>query len=194
MEIGEVFHPRVRAEWRGWLEAHHRGKPEIWLRRYRTATGKPSIGYDDLVEECLCFGWIDSIVKSYCPESSVQRATPRRKKGSYLSELNRQRVWKLQRLGLMTEAGIGPIAGQIGSPEDPVTVPDWIRDALRADPKVWSTFQAFPRYYRRLKIGWVTESASPGRKAETEKRLAHLVRMTAQGKRYGTEPLADWDV
>ncbi|MBL9151908.1 MAG: YdeI/OmpD-associated family protein [Verrucomicrobiales bacterium] len=193
MNIGEVFHPRDRAEWREWLETHHREKSEIWLRRYRIATGKPSVGYDDMVEECLCFGWIDGIAKSYCPESSVQRITPRRRKGTYLSELNRQRVWKLQRLGLMTEAGLAPIASQIGSPDDSLPVPEWMRAALQADPAVWETFEAFPKYYRRLKIGWVTESMSPSRKAETEKRLAHLIKMTAQGRRYGTEPLADWE-
>ena len=193
MDIGEVIHFPDRSGWREWLETHHRSKSEIWLRRYRLAAGIPSVGYDDLVEECLCFGWIDGIAKSYCPQSSVQRITPRRKKGTYLSELNRQRVWKLQRLGLMTDAGLAPIADQIGSPDDPLAIPGWMRDALMADPAVWATFEAFPRFYRRLKIGWVTEPMSPGRQAEREKRLAHLIRMTAQGRRYGTEPMAGWD-
>jgi uncharacterized protein YdeI (YjbR/CyaY-like superfamily) len=91
MEITDVFYPLERAQWRQWLAENHQDATEIWLRRFKKATGKPCISYDDLVEECLCFGWIDGVVKKLDAESNVQRITPRRKK-SFLSELNRQRV------------------------------------------------------------------------------------------------------
>lgn len=190
MEVTEVFYPKVRAEWRAWLEEHHQIKDEIWLRRFRKATGKPCITYDELVEECLCFGWIDGLVKKYDAESNVQRITPRRRK-TYLSELNRQRVWKLQREGLMTPAGIAPIEDQIGSPDDPWEIPDWIEAQLRAEPEVWDNFQSFGYFYKRLKVGWIAE---PGlsRREEARKRLDYLIRMTRQGKQYGTIPLQDW--
>ena len=113
MEIGEVFYPETRGDWRRWLETYHQEKTEIWLRTFRKASGKPTLAYDDMVEECLCFGWIDGINKKYDEESAVQRITPRRKK-SFLSELNRQRVWKLQKLGLMTQANVDESA-EIGS-------------------------------------------------------------------------------
>lgn len=187
MEITEVFYPRDRHEWRAWLETHHRIKPEVWLRTFRKASGQPSIPYDDLVEECLCFGWIDGVVKKYDEESAVQRITPRRKK-SFLSELNRQRVWKLQRLGLMTPAGIEPIADQIGSPDDPFEIPDWILEQLQANPKIWEIFQQFPHHYKRLKIGWIAEIRGDSRRDEAIKRLNYLLKMTAQGKMYGTVP------
>ncbi|MEM8952693.1 MAG: YdeI/OmpD-associated family protein [Verrucomicrobiota bacterium] len=188
MEIGEVFCPKTRPEWRRWLENHHEAKSEVWLRRFRKETGQPCISYDELVEECLCFGWIDGVVKKLDADSTVQRITPRRKKGSYLSELNRQRIWKLQKLGLMTKAGLTPIAQQIGSPDDPFDIPDWILEQLKADPLVWKNFQAFPRFYQRLKIGWTAEP-SKSRRPIAQKRLDHLIKMTAQNKRYGTEPL-----
>lgn len=89
---------------------------EIWLQRFKKASGKPCITYDEMVEEALCLGWVDSVVKKWDTESNVQRITPRRKKKTFLSELNRQRIWKLQHLGKMTEAGIRPIADQIGDP------------------------------------------------------------------------------
>lgn len=191
MEITEVFYPATRAEWRNWLETHHRsGKTEVWLRTFNKASGKPSPTYDDMVEECLCFGWIDGVAKKYCTESHVQRITPRRKK-SFLSELNRQRIWKLQRNGLMTEAGIEPLRDQIGVPEDLFEVPEWIEEQLRADPVVWDTFRQFPHFYRRLKIGWIRETGN-SRMEEARKRLDYLIKMTRQGKRYGTEPLSDW--
>lgn len=108
MEITEVFYPHSRAEWRTWLRAHHLTKTEVWVRTFRKASGQPSLPYEDLVQESLCFGWIDGSVKKYAADSMVQRVTPRRKKTS-LSELNRQRIWKLQKQGLMTPAGLAPI-------------------------------------------------------------------------------------
>jgi len=137
IEITEIFYPKARPEWRQWLETHHKTKTEIWLRRFKKTTGKPCITYDELVEECLCFGWIDGVVKKLDEESNVQRITPRRKKKTFLSELNRQRVWKLQREGLMTPAGITPIEDQIGSPDDPWDIPDWVEAQLREDEEVW---------------------------------------------------------
>ena len=189
MEITDVFYPITRAEWRDWLMENHQSASEIWLQRYKKASGKLSITYDDLVEECLCFGWIDGLVKKYDAESNVQRITPRRKK-SFLSELNRQRVWKLQRDNLILPAGIAAIEDQIGSPEDPLEIPDWIRKELQADPDVWETFQSFSHYYKRLKVGWIREcGTTPSRIAEAHKRLNYLIKMTAQGKRYGTIPI-----
>lgn len=192
IEITEVFYPQERQEWRQWLQEHHRSKSEIWLRRFRKASGKPSLTYDDMVEECLCFGWIDGVVKKFCEESSVQRITPRRKK-TFLSELNRQRVWKLQKLGLMTPAGLEPIADQVGSPDDPWEIPQWIEQQLKADPQVWENFNAFDYFYRRLKIGWIAEIRGNSRQAEAQKRLDYLIMMTRQGKMYGTVPLAGTD-
>lgn len=186
MEITRVIYPLQRAQWRAWLQANHRSGTEVWLRRFRKATGKPCISYDELVEECLCFGWIDGVVKKYCEESNVQRITPRRK-NTFLSELNRQRVWKLQRLGLMTPAGLEPIADQIGSPDDPFEIPEWIAAQLQADHKAWEHFQQFPRLYQRLKIGWI-EECSKYRPQEKQKRLNYLIKMSSQGKMYGTIP------
>lgn len=164
MEITEVFYPLSRAGWRAWLAAHHQTKTEVWLRTFRKANGKPSLSYDDMVEECLCFGWIDGSVKKYDAESMVQRITPRRKKTS-LSELNRQRVWKLQAQGLMTEAGLAPIRDQIGSPDDRFEIPTWVLEQLQADATVWANFQQFPPLYQRLKVGWIAEIKGDSRRA-----------------------------
>lgn len=187
MEITEVFYPEKRVDWRNWLQSHHQSKKEIWLRTFNKASAKPSVSYDDLVEECLCFGWIDGTVKKFCEESKVQRITPRKKK-SFLSELNRQRIWKLQKIGLMTPAGVAPISEQIGSPDDPFLIPDWVLDQLQAETEVWKNFEAFPHYYKRLKVGWILET-STNRREEMQRRLNHFLKMTKQGKMYGTQPL-----
>jgi uncharacterized protein YdeI (YjbR/CyaY-like superfamily) len=188
-EISEVFYPHNRQEWRDWLQTYHQsGKTEIWLQTYRKATGKPSVAYDDVVEECLCFGWIDGVSKKYDEESAVQRITPRKKK-TFLSELNRQRIWKLQKLGLMTPAGVAPIAEQIGHIDDPLVIPEWIAAALRVDLEVWENFRSFPHHYQRLKVGWINEITGNSRDAEKQKRLNYLIKMSKQGKMYGTQPL-----
>jgi uncharacterized protein YdeI (YjbR/CyaY-like superfamily) len=127
-------------------------------------------------------------VKKFDAESKVQRITPRRKK-TFLSELNRQRIWKLQANGLMTPAGIEPIKDQIGTPEDLLEWPDWAADQLKADPEVWARFQSFPHLYKRLKIGWIAEIKGTSRREEAQKRLNYLIKMTRQGKMYGTQPL-----
>jgi uncharacterized protein YdeI (YjbR/CyaY-like superfamily) len=192
MEITEVFYPKERGQWRNWLKRHHLKKRQIWVRKPHKASGLPVISYDDLVEESLCFGWIDGVVKSFNDESSVQRLTPRRKKGSFLSELNRQRIWKLQKLKLMTPAGIEPIRDQIGSPDDSWEIPDWILQELQASRTAWAKFHAFPVFYQRLKISWIAETKG-GRQAPevARQRLAHLIKKSAEGRRYGTEPLAE---
>jgi len=188
LEITEVFYPKTREEWRSWLVENHVAKTEIWLRRFKKVAQKPSITYDDLVEECLCFGWIDSIIKKFDEESNVQRITQRRKKKTFLSELNRQRVWKLQATGLMTEAGRIPIADQIGTPDDPYEFPDWAQKSLQEDAEVWENFTGFPWHYQRLKIAWIQE-CGPRRREESEKRLNYLLKNTKKGKMYGTVPL-----
>lgn len=190
MEITTVFYPPARQDWYNWLQANHQIEKEIWLQRYVKASGKPSISYDDLVEVCLCFGWIDGVVKKNCPEGNVQRITPRRKKKTFLSELNRQRVWKLQQLGEMTDFGTAPIQDQIGTPTDDFEIPDWLLQRLQADPIVWENFEAFPHFYKRLKVGWILEiGTAPSRQADKEKRIAYLIKMTKQNKTYGTQPL-----
>lgn len=187
-DITEVFYPHTRTDWRNWLAKHHQEKTEIWLRMFRKETGKPTLPYDDLVEECLCFGWIDGVVKKYDEESRVQRITPRRPKKSFLSELNRQRFWKLQHLDLMTPAGMAPaIVDQIGHPDDPFEVPEWIADQLQEHPVAWENFQNFPHFYQRLKVGWISEAGN--RQEVSQKRLDYLIKMTKQGKQYGTRPL-----
>ncbi len=188
-EITEVFYPHHRAAWRNWLQEHHQTKTEVWLRMFRKDTGKPSLPYDELVEECLCFGWIDGVVKKLDEESRVQRITPRRTKKSFLSELNRQRFWKLQHLGLMTPAGLVPaIVDQIGSPDDPFEIPEWVAARLQEEEQVWETFQNFSHFYQRLKVSWVVD-AGPARKEVSLQRLDYLIKMTAKGKQYGTQPL-----
>lgn len=104
MEIGETLCVDSRDAWRQWLAEHHAEKQEIWLIFYRKASGKSSISYGEAVEEAICFGWIDSQIRSMDEERFARRFTPRRE-GSAWSSYNRQRAVKMLREGRMTDAG-----------------------------------------------------------------------------------------
>jgi len=107
-EIGETHFARTRAAWRKWLEKNHASKREIWLRLYKKHVKKPCVAYDHAVEEALCFGWIDGILKRIDDEQHVIRFSPRRK-NSVWSDSNRKRVNRMTRQGKMTEAGLAAV-------------------------------------------------------------------------------------
>src|SRR5262244_2502021 len=97
-----------REKWRAWLKKHFQSETEIWLIYYKKHTGRPRISYDHAVEEALCFGWVDSIVKKIDDETFAQKFTPRRD-GAKWSALNKRRMLKLIREGRMTESGLAKI-------------------------------------------------------------------------------------
>jgi uncharacterized protein YdeI (YjbR/CyaY-like superfamily) len=96
---------KTRNEWRLWLEKNHSTVSEIWLVYMKKHTKIQSVNYNEAVEEALCFGWIDSLVKSIDSESYMQKYTPR-KKNSVWSLVNKKRVEKMIAENKMTSAGL----------------------------------------------------------------------------------------
>ena len=99
-----IYHPLTRAQWRAWLAANHTVDRGVWVCSWRQATGRPRVAYEDLVEEALCFGWIDSTVNVLDDDRALQLITPRKPKSTW-TRLNRQRVADMEAAGLMTDAG-----------------------------------------------------------------------------------------
>lgn len=93
-----------REAWRNWLEEHYDRESRIWLIYFKKHTGKPSIPYNDAVEEALCFGWIDSTIHRLDEERYMQRFTPRKMKSTW-SKHNVRRVEKMISEGKMTSRG-----------------------------------------------------------------------------------------
>jgi uncharacterized protein YdeI (YjbR/CyaY-like superfamily) len=176
----KTLHVTTRAQWRRWLERHHETEREVWLVSYRTHTGRSRISYNDAVEEALCFGWIDSNQKGIDEDRVAQRYTPRRRAGGF-SEMNKQRVRRLVAEGRMTPAGLAKIGDALQV--EPFTLAKDVEQALRKDRATWRNFQAFPESYRRVRVAYV--EAGRRRPGEFEKRLRHLVDMTAKNKRFG---------
>lgn len=99
-----IFHPRNLTEWHTWLVENHQICNEVWLLFYKPASGKPSVHYEEAVEEALCFGWVDSLIKGRDEESHLRKFTPR-KTGSKWSEVNTRRAQRMVAQGRMTPAG-----------------------------------------------------------------------------------------
>lgn len=179
MEIGETFYPRTREAWREWLERHHADRDEVWLVTYRKAAGKPSVAYNDAVEEALCFGWIDSVRKSMGDQRLAQRFSPRRA-GSGYSQINLERLARL----LVQGRVLPEVAERLGDirAADFRFPPD-IMTELRSNPDAWEHFKGFSPSYQRIRVAYV--DAARDRPEEFRKRLDHLIRKTAAGRQFG---------
>ncbi|MBI2619420.1 MAG: YdeI/OmpD-associated family protein [Ignavibacteriales bacterium] len=184
MEIGKTLYFRNRVAWRSWLAKHHRTAKEIWLIYYKKHSGKPAIPYNHAVEEALCYGWIDSIVKSLDKDRYAQRFSPR-KKGSVLSEMNRERIRRLVARKRMTAAGLKAVdhVFPLSLLNSKLMVAPDIMKALKRDKIIWKNFRSFPASYKRIRIGWI-ESARV-RPDVFRTRLKYFLAMTAKRKRFG---------
>ena len=107
-----LLHPRRRSQWRAWLFKHHADTDGAWLARWTRSSGRPplelGLAYEEIVEEALCFGWIDSLVNTLPDGRQAQLLTPRRP-GSAWSRSNKKRVARLTADALMTEAGLNVV-------------------------------------------------------------------------------------
>ncbi len=179
MEVTRTLYVHRVADWHAWLRKHHKTSREIWLIFYHKSSDKPSISYNDAVDEALCFGWIDSIQKKIDDERRAQRFTPRRA-GSKTSEMNKARARRLVREKRMTPAGLAAI-GRLTAPR--LMIAADIKAAFEKDEVAWKRFRRFPIAYRRIRIAFV--EGARDRPAEFRRRLGNLVRKSAKNERFG---------
>jgi uncharacterized protein YdeI (YjbR/CyaY-like superfamily) len=104
MEIGETLLVETAAQWRRWLTRHHGNKREIWLINFKKGSGKRSLDYSAALDEAICFGWIDGIIKGVDGERYVARWSPRRPRSSWTAG-NLTRARQLYAAGRMSAAG-----------------------------------------------------------------------------------------
>ena len=179
MDIGETLYVHRRADWRRWLRANFRAKPEIWLVLPHKASDKPSILYNDAVEEALCFGWIDSIKKKLSVDEAVQRYTPRRSRSPY-SQPNRERLEWLLRYGRV-HSTVRKEAETVV--REPFVFPPDILRAIRRNKAAWGLFERQTGPYRRIRVAWVEGARK--RPEEFQRRLARLVKACTAGRALG---------
>jgi len=172
LEIENLLSITHRQEWRDWLAANCNTEKFCWIR----VSGKPianTLLYLDAVEEALCFGWIDSTGKS-----GMRRFSPRSKKSCW-TELNKERVRRLEKLGLMTNEGrkCVPVEHFVISPE--------VMNALEKDKEVYTNFMSFPELYRRVRIDTIQSRLKRNETEVFKKRLNKFIENTKAGKMFG---------
>ena len=174
-----VLQVKNRSEFRQWLSLHSSTETECWINVKRGKPVDPDVFYYlDAVEEALCFGWIDS-THAVIDGVRMQRFTPRQKNSQW-TELNKERVRRLEKLGRMTDAGraVLPAMGARSFTVDPD-----IKTALKR-ARAWSRFQAFPPLYQRVRAGNIVfyKKRDP---AVYEQMLSHLITETKKGRMFG---------
>jgi len=185
MEIDNPLEIRSRKELRDWLILNSETEKACWLR----CPSKPGPGgptYLDIVEEALCFGWIDGIRKA-SEGSMVLRISPRRKNSNW-TELNKERARRLEKLGLMTDNGRKCLPDMS---EGSFKLHPDVERALKEDPEVYEKYLELPELYKRVRIDTI-QSYADVKDPEVyrqyfEKRLKKFMENTKQGKLYG-----DW--
>jgi uncharacterized protein YdeI (YjbR/CyaY-like superfamily) len=181
----ETIYACDRTFWRAWLENNHNTSKGVWLLYYKVNSIKPSVRYSEAVKEALCFGWIDSKVKSIDEECYKQIFTPRKPK-SVWSKLNKQYIEELIKQGLMTEAGWQKIetAKKDGSWNkldaiEALIIPQDLQKALATKKIANQFFESFSNTTKKNILFWIESAKRP----ETRlKRIEQTVNSAAQNK------------
>ncbi|MFS0869104.1 YdeI/OmpD-associated family protein [Paenibacillus xylanilyticus] len=147
MEIQNLISVNSRENFRSWLQANSRSEQSCWV--VVSMTPKPNtLLYLDVVEESLCFGWIDGIKKKISETELAQRLSPRSRSSSW-TELNKERVRRLEKLGLMRDEGRRVLPDM---EIDSFRIFKDIEIRLKEDKQTYENFMAFPSLYRRVRI------------------------------------------
>ncbi|MGD9701014.1 MAG: YdeI family protein [Acidimicrobiia bacterium] len=180
------IHPATRHEWRAWLDAHHDTTAGVWVVQWRTATGKSRLAYDDVVEEALCFGWIDGRANKLDDERSMIMMTPRKPTSTW-ARSNKERVERLIAEGRVTDAGLRVIetAKANGSwtmldDVDALIVPEDLLAALSRDEQAQRHFDAFPPSAKKMILYWIKSAKRPETR---QRRVTETVRLAADNVR-----------
>lgn len=181
----ELLYCPTREAWRAWLAENYATSKGVWLVYYKKGSGQPRVAYDDAVEEALCFGWIDSVVRSLDERRYAQRYTPR-KPGSQWSELNVSRMEQLINEGRMTEAGLAKFDAA-GAAEkararalDYDTEPSDLILALGQNQGAQKFYDQLTASQKKLFFRWINSA----KRAETrEKRIREAVELLAQRRK-----------
>jgi len=173
------------AQLRAWLEANHARADELWVGFHKKRTGRPSITWQELVDQELCFGWIDSVRYSLDNDRSAQRITPRRKR-SIWSAVNIRRFGELEAMGLVWPAGRAAFEARdearsrIYSYENRTGLDESMLATFRRNKTAWKFFESQAPWYRRTASHWVMSAKRPETR---ERRLSALIECSKNGER-----------
>ncbi|HYR41832.1 MAG TPA: YdeI/OmpD-associated family protein [Terriglobia bacterium] len=175
--------------WRNWLASHHDSSREIWLLFPKKHTGKPCVSYSDALDEGLCYGWIDSLIKRIDDDWYARKFTPRTDNRKW-SEINKKRAARLIKDGRMMPVGIAKFRSENGSasaappprPELPSTVPPFISRHLKRNARAWENFKNLAPSHKRRYVGWIMFAK---RDETRQKRLKEATALLAANQKLG---------
>jgi uncharacterized protein YdeI (YjbR/CyaY-like superfamily) len=175
-----------QAAWSKWLAANHAKFDGVWLKLAKKASGIRTVTYAEAIEEALCYGWIDGLLRRHDESFYLQRFTPRRARSSW-SQINRQKVERLIAEGRMKPAGLEQVESAKADarwdaaypPQSTATVPDDLRQALDQNPAANAFFETLTSQNRYAILFRVRDAKRPETRA---KRIAEYVAMLADGR------------
>jgi len=179
-----------RAEWRAWLDANHESAESIWLVTFKKASGKPYVSYDAMVEEAVCFGWIDSLRWKLDDERSMLLLSPR-KPGSAWSKVNKDRVERMNAAGKMHPAGLRKIEQSKADGSwtflddvEALIIPDDLVAALAEYENAEENFAAFPRSVKRGILEWIKQAKRAETRSKRVWETAELASKNVRANQY----------
>lgn len=182
----ETFYPKTRKEWRDWLQDNHDKKQFVWLIYFKKKSNISTVNYSEAVDEALCFGWIDSKAKPLDEEKFMQFFS-KRKANSVWSKVNKEKIDRLTKEGLMTKAGIETveIAKQNGSwaildEAEALIIPNDLDKEFEKRPNAKTYFLGLSRSDKRNILQWLILA----RRQETrEKRITEIVELADKNQK-----------
>lgn len=183
--IAVVFAASIH-EWRAWLELEGELAEAVWLVLFHTSSSRLSIRYAESIEQCLCFGWVDSKSIRRDEASAYLKFTPRKRTSTW-SKVNRQRVQEMTEKGLMTPRGQALIdyakandRWEVLTDAESDRIPEDLQLLFARNEVALQHFEAFPPSSRRLILEWIAKAKRPETR---QRRIEQTVELAAQNLR-----------
>ena len=190
----QKIHFKTSADFNKWLRKNHNTNSGIWMIFYKKHTSTPCISYQDALDEALCYGWIDSLVKRVDEETYIRKFTPRNIKSNW-SDVNKLKVLKLMNEHRMTIHGLNKIkeyreTGQINwdinhiKPHEkkPLQIPEYINDILKNNALIQHRFEMLTPSQKRNYILWI---ANAKREDTRHRRIDEMIRLLTENMNMG---------
>jgi uncharacterized protein YdeI (YjbR/CyaY-like superfamily) len=186
MEKPELYFPRD-LEWREWLDSNHSSCTQgVYLIFYKLELGIATMRWEEAVKVALCYGWIDSTVKSL-GDGKRRQYFCKRNPGSNWSALNKKYISELDKQGLIHESGWETI--QLAKEKGTWTamddvengvIPSDLRKAFQQNPQAAENYENFSRGYRKSYLSWLHQAKRPETR---EKRIKEIITLCAANKK-----------
>lgn len=183
METSEIIFVETIEDLQDWLAKNYINKTSFWLCKWKKLPNKPYITYDEMVDELICFGWVDSLPKSFNEEKTMHRISPRNPKSNW-SKVNKERVIRLTQQGKMKPSGekLVALAKENGAWDflndvEALVIPDDLAKAFELNEGAKYYYERFPKSSKRNILEWIKNAKQS---ATRNKRIEEAVKKASQ--------------